>query len=424
MYIEKLTLENIRNFKQFTWELGEDEPRAGWHVLLGDNGAGKSTILKATALALLGYRNTAALRISAEDWIPAGAKEGVVILESENSFCGQVIHRLHRDEGPLDSDDASLAFPGFSASFGPFRRFSGGSDEYEKLSSSRPRLSRHLSLFGEDVALTETQEWLKDLHYQKLDAQSRGEAEPQEGLLDKVKAFINQDGLLPNQTRLTEISPKGVIFSDINGARVALDSLSDGFRSVLSLTLELVRQLSLAQEPIFYKDGPQSALSPGQGCVAIDTSSALFSDDNQKVLASGIVLIDEIDVHLHPRWQRSIGPWFTKHFPNIQFIVTTHSPLVCQGAQPGTITRLPQPGIEHDQGERIFGVALDRLLYGDILDAVGSGAFGSGIERSDEGQKKLQRLALLNRKARRQGLDESETEERQNLRAIFGSDSD
>ena len=57
-------------------------------------------------------------------------------------------------------------------------------------------------------------------------------------------------------------------------------------------------------------------------------------------------------------------------FPNIQFIVTTHSPLVCQGAMKGTVTRLPQPGVERDSGERMSGVALERLLYGDILEAI------------------------------------------------------
>ena len=49
----------------------------------------------------------------------------------------------------------------------------------------------------------------------------------------------------------------------------------------------------------------------------------------------GVVLIDEVDVHLHVSWQRSIGFWLKKHFPNVQFIVTTHSPFVCQAADPG-----------------------------------------------------------------------------------------
>lgn len=400
MYIEKLTLKNIRNFKEFCWVLNDDEPRAGWHVLLGDNGAGKSTIIKTCVLPLLHGDDISALRADLNSWVGLRAEEcsSEVVLTGKDTHCFSIYHKHGKFFGYQCTNTPPSSI---ICSFGPFRRFTGGSDEYGKLSASNPRLARHLSLFGEDIALAETLAWLKDLHYQKLDALSRGEPEPQDGLLEKVTDFINQDELLPNQTQLTEISPKGVFFTDITGAKVALESLSDGFRSVLSLTLELIRQLAMAPE-----------------------TKTLFSDDNQQIIAPGIVLIDEVDVHLHPRWQRTIGPWLTHHFPNIQFIVTTHSPLVCQGAQPGTVTRLPQPGVEDDQGERLSGTALNRLLYGDILEAISSGAFGSGIERSDEGKQKLQRLALLNRKARRQGLDDLEAEERQQLQTIFGDDAD
>lgn len=51
----------------------------------------------------------------------------------------------------------------------------------------------------------------------------------------------------------------------------------------------------------------------------------------------GIVLIDEVDLHLHPRWQRAILPQFVKTFPNLQFIATTHSPLVLSKAKPHQI---------------------------------------------------------------------------------------
>ena len=44
------------------------------------------------------------------------------------------------------------------------------------------------------------------------------------------------------------------------------------------------------------------------------------------------MLIDEIDAHLHIAWQKRIGFWLKEHFPNIQFIVMTHSPFVCQAA--------------------------------------------------------------------------------------------
>jgi predicted ATP-binding protein involved in virulence len=55
-------------------------------------------------------------------------------------------------------------------------------------------------------------------------------------------------------------------------------------------------------------------------------------------------MIDEIDAHLHPEWQREIGFWLKQHFPNIQFLVTTHSPIICQAADENGLFVLPEPG--------------------------------------------------------------------------------
>ena len=175
--------------------------------------------------------------------------------------------------------------------------------------------------------------------------------------------------------------------------------MSDGFRSILSLTLELIRQFTLT----FGAD-------------------RVFSADGHRIELPGVVLIDEIDVHLHPKWQRSIGPWLTQHFPKVQFIVTTHSPLVCQGALKGSITKLPDPSTG-ERGGRVTNPALDRLLYGDILEALSSGAFGDGIERSDAGQELLVELAAMNVRARKAPLSGEEVARREELQVIFGGES-
>ena len=146
-------------------------------------------------------------------------------------------------------------------------------------------------------------------------------------------------------------------------------------------------------------------------------------DDPTKIIAPGVVLIDEIDVHLHPTWQRRIGIWFREHFPKIQFIVTTHSPLICQAASVGTVYRLPQPGSD-EQGEMITGQMLDRLLYGNVLDAYGTEVFGEGITRSEKSKQNLARLAKLNQKAKHEPLTETEEEERQKLKAMMPSNPD
>jgi len=63
-------------------------------------------------------------------------------------------------------------------------------------------------------------------------------------------------------------------------------------------------------------------------------------------LTPGVVLIDEIDLHLHPSWQRHVVDDLKRAFPKVQFVVTTHSPFIIQSAQPGEVYDL-----ESEDGE-------------------------------------------------------------------------
>lgn len=417
MHLKKIEIKNLKSLGDFTWELQNNDKTAGWHVLLGDNGSGKSTFLRACAIALMGSKNAMGLRLPWQDWIQNGEREAkisIVISQDDvdqwtgkgNTTAGNLRAAVKINENGISSVEVTPSpnrhvWGGagwFTSSFGPYRRFSGGNKDHEKLFYSTPKLASHLSLFGEDVALSETLDWLKTLHYTKLDDENSGIQNSSSGrLLENIKNFINQEGFLPNGAKLEEINPRGVSFQDPNGKIVNITELSDGFRSILSMTLELIRLLSI---------------NFGQG--------NLFNNDGTQITMPGIVIIDEIDVHLHPRWQRTVGPWMTSHFPNIQFIVTTHSPLVCQGAVDGSITRLPSPG-SNEQTGRVSGVALDRLLFGDILDAISSGAFGQGIERSEIAKEMLHELATLNVQSRRRSLQDIEQNRRQELQSIFGS---
>lgn len=98
-----------------------------------------------------------------------------------------------------------------------------------------------------------------------------------------------------------------------NGNWVPLKNLSDGYRGIVHLTADLAYRAI--------------QLNPHLGERAI-------------LDAEGIVLIDEIDMHLHPKWQRHIIDDLKRTFPKIQFIVTTHSPFIVQSLKANEVINL------------------------------------------------------------------------------------
>ena len=424
MHIRQIHIKNIKSIRELTWDIAAEKAK-GWHVVLGDNGAGKSTLLKSIAVALLGPRESYGLRQPWDAWLRDGCKSGEIALRvgwdpDIDFFAGK---------GRLPSSDAELSAglelkrPGdtatapsfepqtskfdpnrhvwgsehgwFSASYGPFRRFTGGVGRVEQSTSGTLlRLNRHLSLFGEGIALTEGLDWLTWLSAERSsDFQGIGQE-----LLDPLMLFVNQEDFLPSGVRLKEITPKQILFTDASGVSIPVQDLSDGYRSILSMTFELIRQ-------IYFAFG----------------SGAVFDRDNpRQVQASGVVLIDEVDAHLHPTWQKRIGFWLCEHFPNIQFIVSTHSPLICQAAEHGSILLLPRSGTD-EEARLLDGNEFKRVVYGNVLDAYGTDAFGAEAAntRSPTAQGMRDRLAQLNNKELVKGLDEAERTEQAELRAAL-----
>nr|WP_239015299.1 AAA family ATPase [Archangium violaceum] len=105
----------------------------------------------------------------------------------------------------------------------------------------------------------------------------------------------------------------------------------------------------------------------------VDLASRLFErypESPNPLAEPAVVLVDEIDLHLHPTWQRQLIGYLTERFPNTQFIVTAHSPLVVQSATDANIVVLKREGdhvvIDNDV-ESIRGWRVDQLLTSDLF---------------------------------------------------------
>lgn len=403
MYIRRLQVSNIRAVDNFDLKFSKEES-PGWHVILGENGAGKSTLIRSLALALAGPREAVALRQEWSTWLRHGSSANKIQISydacAEDSFSQgrpfaktmDVALEIKPTESSISGPNAHVVVTAgiknadrsiwgttagwFSASFGPFRRFSGGDQAFDRLFYSNPRLASHLSAFGEDVALTEGLRWLRELRVKQLESPDR-----QSPLLDRLVNFLNNSNLLPNKSVISEIKSDEVILRDAAGALVRVEQMSDGYRSVLSMIFEILRQMTKSY--------------------GVDEIIKAFADDDSSVRLSGVVSIDEVDAHLHPTWQKEIGPWFTRCFPLVQFIVTTHSPIICRNAT--SVWRLSSQDGEQISS-RVEGSVLQRLIYGSILDAYGTEMFGRDVAISSKSKVLLDELAVLNRRALKAGL--------------------
>lgn len=332
MQVRTLTLQNIRLLGDQTFSFdAPDGSTRKWTVLLGENGVCKTSILQAIAVASSGDRMTRSLVEDAADFVDASRPDQVARISAvfEHSARGSMEATLHVEPGShaFVGDEAANAFnpirdkrePGFLVvGYGIGRRLPKPGevaiardpvvDRVEGLFDS------HHKMLGVDFfeALRQRQEDL-GLRYAET--------------LGRVLLTIDEQGnrLLP---WLSHFERRG--YGGIDGMQKLLESRR--------LVLDVGRADPIKLPPHLLSQGYQSTfawIADLLGHAFLDAGDAVNPAE-----MTGIVLLDEIDLHLHPRWQRSLVPLLRKIFPQMQFIVTTHSPLVLTGFEAHEIIRL------------------------------------------------------------------------------------
>lgn len=416
MYVKSVVLENLKGFKKLEFDFergGSAHPGyAGWTVFVGGNASGKSTLLKGIALALMGPTHGRRLMESTQGWIRDEERNARVEIdivwddEHDRFTKGGNLPKDHLNAGVRwnleGKETASPAFRAsekrnprgtriksaerslwsenaegwFCAGYGPMRRLSGSSSESIRFSVQNDIVSRFVTLFREDAALSESEAWLKTNRSRSLES---GRDPSLKLLLDGVRGLLSDD-LLPHEMKIEEITVDHVWVKDRQGIRLPMRDISDGCRSIYATVLDLVHGMN----EVYGVDG-------------------LFGKDPQGrtiVNRPGVVLIDEIEAHLHPSWQRQIPEWLKTHFPLVQFLVSTHSPLVAQAADPNGIFVLPSPTDIDREPRQLDPLEADRIRLGCAEKTLLGAAFGLKSVRSAWAVQQIERWKKLNAKKR------------------------
>lgn len=425
MYVTRVVLKNIRGFKEANLDFSpEDGNAAGWAVVTGDNGSGKSTLLRAIALATLGPDQSRGLAPDLSGWVTDGLDEGSISVEiipdhdvdktkrggwPTNSLWAEVSIRregstwnahpadIFRNKkkgavnGPWEAGTAGW----FTVAYGPFRRMYGSSPDAQRLMVIPGRIPHFATLFKEDATLAEGEEWIRQLNYRRLEKKEEDTI-----ALDNLLRLVGED-FLREGMRISEVNSEGIWLMDQAGRRISMSDMSEGYRASLAMLIDIYR---LMVETYGARD-------------LIDAS-----EEGVIVNRPGVVLIDEIDAHLHPQWQRKIGFWLKEHFPKIQFIVTTHSPIVCQAADKGRIYHMP------DMRDGLAPFQLSQTDFRSIIagkpnEILLSPAFGMEQTRSPRAvYARRQHARLKSRQMTLGGLSDDEIREMQQLSLFVGSD--
>jgi uncharacterized protein (TIGR02646 family) len=284
--IAKITISHVKAIDHLEIEM--DTRRSGAAgapclAILGENSTGKSTVLSAIALALIGSKQARRLKLGPSHLLSSSGIERLDLLDAESARVEIDFHYLDKHATfSLDPEtervDGQPEQMTVVLAYGPRRYFS---PRYR----NRPEGARHRvkTLFDPLATIPYPNDWLTELPPDSFDTVARA--------LRIVLALNDEDHLISD--------PEEGMCVEANGRRTPVEWLSEGYKSVFAMVVDIIREL-------------------------LDHYGTLEQ-------ARGIVLIDEIETHLHPRWKMQIMTSLRKALPGVQFIVTTHDPLCLRG---------------------------------------------------------------------------------------------
>jgi len=303
--INKVVLQNIGPFQRLEIDLAPN-----WNILLGDNGMGKSIILRAIAAALLGDAMDVS---SVERLLNTDSDEGMIEVVVGKRSYRVTLERdpdgrpvvTSRSLSPLRLDKwLVLGFPALRSMSWERPKGPGEEDPIRKRPS--PDDLRPILTGEPDNRLNDLKQWIINLDYQAVE--DTPEAEIARAL--KKRFFDVLDRITPEvKLKLSAIDRQRMTINlETDGGIVPLEAVSQGTASIICWVGTLLQRLyevhSTLENPIH---GP------------------------------ALVMVDEIDAHMHPGWQRLLPEKIRELFPNVQVIANTHSPLIVGSLAPEEI---------------------------------------------------------------------------------------
>ena len=302
MKIESFSIQNYKCIKDLAVDCrGADGEIKQWTVLLGENNTGKTNVLRALSYLVVSkfnFRMEIGEEVVEEHTrFTARGYEGI-FRKTKSKQCVKSI----LSNGDHWNSDSRIECAKGTVSYLDLFPYGVNRVPARVALSERESLP-YKTLFTSDARLLDLQEWLLQLDY----SQKSG-SEKSQKRLDKMHELLKSE-LFPEIKGFKfgryelENDQVSVRFETIDGD-MRFDELGFGYQTTLTWLADFCKRM--------FK---------------------LYPDAENPLHEEAVVLVDEIDLHLHPKWQRDLVPTLSKIFPKVQFIVTTHSPHVLQSME-------------------------------------------------------------------------------------------